>query len=205
MFELLSNGALPLGMLFLGLTLWRVLRRQAGNVVARAAYPGLAARLGLKHHPSGYKQGVGRLSGQFKGFAVAVDPDDQRRIFVRFARQPEVLLASYRHNKRPKGNMVDFRPQAPELRKLFKTSQAAPELVERLQENEQLFRRLEPLGRLREMSSLILSESGVTAVFDYGNPPYIPAGVVQDVLPRLVELASAVEAPEERSGGGALQ
>lgn len=197
--EFLSDSALPMGMLFFAVTVLGFLRRKAGNVVARSQYPHLASRLGLKYVPSSYKNGVGRLDGDFRGFRVTVDPDDQRRIYLRFQGRPKIELHSYVHNKRSGQGQKPFRPASRVLSQLFKTAHGSPEMIEAVNSDPDLPQVLKPLKFLRELKTLTVSEGGVTAVFDYGNPPYIPADVVQDVLPRLATLAEVVEPRGVRS------
>lgn len=191
----LSDGALPVGMLFMLVTVLKVVRRKAGNVVARAQYPGLAKKLGLSFTPAPYKNGVGRLSGQYKGFRVVVDPDDQRRIFIAFRSSPAVELHNFIHNKRSRVGQGSFRPSEKVLSKLFKTCHASGELARALNEAEGLAERLKPLFFVRELKTLSVTASGVSAIFDFGTPPYIPAELVDDLLPRLVQLASVFESP----------
>lgn len=188
------DGALPFGgFLFFGIMVFGFLRKKAGNVVARSQYPGLAEKLGLSHTPSSYKKGVGRLDGHFDGFDVSVDPDDQRRIFVRFQHSPDVSLHSYAHNKRPSAGQQSFRPPAGILSSQFKTAQASPDLIEVFTTDSALPSLLRPLKFIRELKTVSVTSSGVVAVFDYGNPPFIPAGIIEDVLPRLTSLAAVFE------------
>lgn len=182
-----------MGFLFFGITVFSVVRRKAGNVVARSQYPALAKRLGLKFEPSSYKAGVGRLVGNYKGFHTTVDPDDQRRIYLKFKSRPEVSLHNYAHNKRPMGLQRSFRPESRVLSSLFKTAHASDQLIERINQDEQLSALLKPLKFQRELKTLSVTESGIVAIFDYGNPPYIPASVVEDVLPRLASLGRVFE------------
>ncbi len=189
----MSDSMLPLGFLFFGIMVFGFLRKKAGNVVARSQYPALAERLGLVHKPSPYRNGIGRLEGVFDGYSVSVDPDDQRRIFVRFANSPRVELHSYVHNKRPSAGQKNFRPPSGTLASQFKTAQASPELIEAFSEDEALPALIKPLKFIRELKTVSVTASGVMAVFDYGNPPFIPTGIVEDVLPRLTSLASVFE------------
>lgn len=197
--DLFSGGALPMGMLFFGIMVYRVLRRKAGNVVARAQYPDLAKKLGLQYQPASFKNGVGRLEGTFEGYRVVVDPDDQRRIYLAFTTRPPVALHSYVHNRRSNAGQRSFRPASRVLSAQFKTAHASPELILALSQADDLSETLRPLKFLRELKTLSVTESGVTAIFDYGNPPFIPAATVEDVLPRLVALARVFEAPPEKS------
>src|SRR5690606_39370728 len=87
-----GDGALPLGMVFFAGLVFGVLRRKSGHRAAARGYPDLATRLGLTYKPSSYRSGVGSLVGTYQGFVVIVDPDEQRRIRVRFEGAPAVDL-----------------------------------------------------------------------------------------------------------------
>jgi hypothetical protein len=189
-----------MGMLFFGIMVLGFMRRQAGNVVARGLYPGLAKKLGLSYEPSEYKKGVGRLTGDYGGYRVTVDPDDQRRIFVRFAAAPAVELHSYAHNKRSSPGQRSFRPASRILSQQFKTAHASAPLIEAFNDDKALPALLKPIKFIRELKTLSVTSGGVTAIFEYGNPPYIPAGIVEDLLPRLVGLARIFEPPVEAPG-----
>ncbi|HXS16041.1 MAG TPA: hypothetical protein VN764_02570 [Polyangiaceae bacterium] len=188
----LSSGALPMGMVFFGIMVAGVVRRKAGHVTARSQYPRLGAKLGLTYTPSSYKSGVGRLDGVMDGFRITVDPDDQRRIYVRFNHAPAVELHSYVHNKRPAPGTRSVRLMSPRLNNLFKTTHADDAVAARLNSAD-LDEPLKPLKFLRTLKTLSVTSSGITAVFDYGNPAYIPAEVIDDVLPRLLAVARVVE------------
>jgi hypothetical protein len=194
--DLLSGGGIGMGILFFGITVLGAVRRKAGNVVARGLYPKLAQKLGLTYEPSSYKGGVGRLVGEYQGYRVTVDPDDQRRIYLRFESRPAVSLHSYAHNKRPASGQRTFRPTSKVLSSQFQTAQASDVIMARLNGDEALPALIKPLKFLRELKTLSVTENGVTAVFDYGSPPYIPASIVEDVLPRMAALARVVEVPE---------
>ncbi len=197
----LSSGALPMGMLFFGMMVLGVVRRKAGNVVARSQYPKLADKLGLSYRPSSFKDGVGKIVGQLDGYQVTVDPDDQRRIYLRFDSQPEVELHSFVHNKRAVSNMTAFRPTSSVLSSQFKTAHASTAIARRLNENTVLDEAIKPLRFLRSMKNLSATSNGISATFDYGSPPYIPAEVVEDVLPRLVHLAQVIEGQAKEQRG----
>lgn len=191
-----SQGALPFGMVFFGIMVLGFLRRKAGHIVARKEYPALAERLGLTYKPSRYRSGVGSLVGHYRGFSVHVDPDDQRRIFLRFRDKPPIELYSYAHNKRPPPGLSSFRPANKKLASVFKTAHGNEHTVRALDEASALEPELSALRRSRELKTLSVTPSGIAAVFDYGNPPFIPAATVEHVLPTLVSLARQFETSE---------
>lgn len=187
-----------MGMVFFGLMVAGAVRRKAGHITARSQYPHLGAQLGLTYTPSTYKTGVGRLDGIIDGFRVSIDPDDQRRIYIRFNHAPAVGLHSYVHNKRPAQGMRSVRLVSPRLSTAFKTAHADDAVADRLNDAKDLDEQLKPLKFLRQLKTLSVTSSGIAAVFDYGNPGYIPAEVIDDTLPRLLALAQVVDRKGEQ-------
>ena len=197
--EWLSDGALPMGMVFFAMTVLGFFRKRAGHVVARAQYPKLAQKLGLEYRPSGYKTGVGQISGQYRGHQVTVDPDDQRRIYVRFRQSQGVDIWRHEHNKRPRPGLRSYRPSDRRVVGFFKTIHADAQTMERLEASRALGDLVDQLKNLKEIKSLSLTDTGVTAIFDFGAPPYIPADVVEIVLPALSGMAQLIEGEPEQA------
>src|SRR5690606_9879415 len=102
-------------------------------------------------------------------------------------------LHNFVHNKRSRAEQSSFRPGDKVLSKLFKTCHASGSLVRALNETEDMGAALKPLFFVRELKTLSVTASGVNEVFDFGSPPYIPAELVDELLPRLVKLASVFE------------
>lgn len=195
----MSDGALPLGMLFFASMVFGLVRRKAGHRLAAKHYPALARRLGLSHQPSRYRSGIGSLRGELAGFAVVVDPDDQRCIRLRFAGGPQVDLRSYARDTGPPHGMQTVFTRDKKFDGYFKTRWAGAnerKILEGLDDPGAL---LAPLRATRELKELHVTSAGVTCVFDYGSPPYIPAQVVEDLLPALVRLARVFEPPADGS------
>jgi hypothetical protein len=191
-----SSQAIPVGLVFFGSMVLGFLRRRAGNKHATKQYPALAARLGLTHRPSRYQKGVGTLSGDYQGFTVVVDPDEQRRIRVKFQGHPRIDLRSYDIPTPPPQGMGTLFSRDKNFDAFFKTRYVGSEERERLEDLERPSDLLTPLRQLRELKQLSVTDSGVSAVFDFGNPPHIPADVVEAILPALVKLARLVEDPD---------
>jgi len=189
--EWLGNGALPMGLVFMSVTVFGVLRRKAGHVLAARDYPALAERIGLTHRASPYKTGVGSLTGELGGLRVIVDPDDQRWIAVRYGDvdRPRIEVHTYEHNKRMPSGLRSFRVADKKLMGWFKTAYGAAEEIQAL---EALGPVLGPLRSIRQLKSFSITSSGLTAVFDYGSPPFIPVATVQEVVPALVRAAQAL-------------
>ncbi len=192
-----SSQAVPVGLVFFGSMVLGFLRRRVGNQKASKRYPALAAQLGLTHRPSRYQKGVGTLTGEYQGFAVVVDPDEQRRIRVKFKGRPRVDLRNYEVPTPPPQGMGTLFSRDKHFDAFFKTRHVGSEERARLEVLERPSELLAPFRHLRELKQLSVTDSGVSAVFDFGNPPHIPADVVEAVLPALVDLARLIEDPDE--------
>lgn len=191
-----SSQAVPVGLVFLGGMVLTLLRRKKGHRDAQKEYPELAAHLGLAHRPSQFQRGVGTLSGEVDGYSVTVDPDEQRRIRVRFRGAPALDFRSYEQSTRAPHGMGTVYSSDKSFDAFFKTRFAAEEDRERIEALERPSELIEPLRAVRELKELSITQAGITCVFDYGNPSYIPVDVVRALVPALVKLAQAFDAPE---------
>ena len=193
--EWLSKGALPIGILmFAGMLLALLLRRHRFRHAAQH-FPALAEKLGLDFRASPHRRTIGTLSGVYRGYRVFIDPDDQRRITVRFDQEPKVDLRNYAQSRRPPRGMHTFFSGSKRFDSFFKTRYMSDELAERLLEVEHLDRLLDPFRGpyFRQLKQLNVTSNGVSCVLNFGNPPHIPAAAVELLLPAMVELAKAIE------------
>lgn len=194
-----GDGALPMGLLFFAGLVFGLVRRKTGHRLARKQYPELATRLGLTYRPSPYQSGVGTLSGEYRGFSVIVDPDEQRRIRLRFEGSPKVDLRNYEKEGRPPHDMRMVFSRDKKFDAFFKTRWAGEAERARLEALERPGELLAPFRLVRELKELNVTAVGVSCVFDYGSPPFIPRDVIEHLLPAMVELARVFERPEERA------
>jgi hypothetical protein len=192
----MGEGALPLGMIFFASLVWGVLRRKSGNRRAAKLYPELGRRLGLRYRPSPYRNGVGSLVGHYQGFAVVIDPDDQRRIRLRFETGPAVDLRSYLRDSGPAHGMRTVFTRDKKFDGFFKTRWAADAERKMLESLEAPGHYIQPFHMIRELKELNVTNVGISCVFDYGSPPYIPVEVVEHILPAMAALARLFEAPQ---------
>ncbi|HEU5075681.1 MAG TPA: hypothetical protein VFU02_15920 [Polyangiaceae bacterium] len=195
MADLLNNGALPIGFLmFFGMA-FAFVKRRATHKLASKAFPELAARLGLVYKPSPYRRGIGTLSGTFQGYRVFVDPDEQRKVSLHFEGTPAVLLRSYTQNQRPPAELGRLYSGDRSFDAFFKTRYASDAVAERIQQYKQwrpLITALEGEFR-RELTQFNVSETGITLVVNFGNPPHIPGGAVERLLETMVRFASVID------------
>jgi len=194
--DLSALKALPLGLIMFGVMAWGVIRRRARQRTAQADYPNLAAKLGLAFRPPAHPKQIGQIYGTLRGFSVLVDPDDQRKLIVRFRAAPKLDLRSYDGPLCPKG-MAYYSSGERAVDNYLKTRYASREMALRLDGTDML-QLLQPFReRYRhDVKQLNITEHGVTCVLDFGNPPHIPVAAVERLLPALIDWAEAVEPPK---------
>ena len=196
--EWLSKGALPIGMLmFVGMFLALVLRRVRFKRTA-ASFPALGTKLGLSFKRPTSSRGIGSLQGDYRGYPVFIDPDEQRRITVRFSREPRIDLRNYAHGNRPPKGMQTFFSGDKRFDGFFKTRYVDPDLEERLSRVKNLRALIGPFQGpyYRQLKQLNVTPNGVSCILDFGNPPHIPPAAVEYLLPAMVSLARVVEPPQ---------
>jgi hypothetical protein len=191
---LLDNG-LPIGILmFLG-TAVAFLRRRFGRRRAMQRFPALAATLGLDHALPRYPGNLGVLTGTYAGRTLRVDPDDQRLIKLRFHGTPRVDLRSYENALRAPFDMVTVHSGDREFDRFFKTRFASEDVAARIATADRPGERVRPfVGRYaRHVQSVTVTSEGVVCRLDFGSPPYIPEGALNELLPACAELADLLE------------
>jgi hypothetical protein len=193
--EWLTKGALPIGLLmFAGMFLAVLLRRIRFKRTA-ASFPALATKLGLRFKQPSSSRAIGSLQGRYQGYQVFVDPDEQRRINVRFSSEPRIDLRNYEHRNRPPLGMHTFFSGDKRFDGFFKTRYVDDEVGERLTQVEDLTALLRPFqgAYYRQLKQLNVTTNGVTCILDFGNPPHIPPAAVEHLLPAMVSLARVIE------------
>lgn len=193
--DFLGNKALPIGFLMFFGMVFAFLKRRASHKLASRAFPMIAERMGLTYKPSPYRRGIGTLSGTVQGYRVFVDPDDQRKISLHFRGQPGVLLRNYDQNQRPPADLARLYSGNKSFDTFFKTRYADEAVSARIR----AFKGWRPLVQAltqefrRELKQFNVSETGITLVLDFGNPPHIPGGVVERLLELMLQLACVVD------------
>jgi len=191
----LFDGGLPIGIImFLG-TVFAFLRRKLGRKRAAQRFPEIAARLGLDYTPPRYPGNVGVLTGTYDGRPVRVDPDDQRLIKLRFHGAPRVDLRTYENSLRPPFDMVTIHSGDRTFDHFFKTRFASEDVAARISTSAKPGRHLAAFtGRYsRHVQSLTVTSEGVVCRLDFGTPPYIPEGALNEILPACAQLANLLE------------
>ena len=114
--------------MFVGM-LFAVLRRGARFRQTARAFPALGNRLGLQFKPAAHAGSIGTLSGELRGHRVFIDPDDQRRITVRFAEEPSVDLRNYEQPPRAPRGMKTYYSGNKRFDSFFKTRYVSDEVA----------------------------------------------------------------------------
>jgi hypothetical protein len=181
------SSLLPFGFLMFGGALLGFTRRKAGRSLARREYPKLATRFGLAHEARPGE--VGTLEGRLDGVRVRAESEGRARLVCFPPQRLSVDVRNYEHHKRtPSGfesfsfqNLADDRW----AKNRFISEGVAPEPW-----IEATRRILSAIGADRDrLEAFTVDADKVECVFNFGSPPYLPARVVERVLPAMVELA----------------
>lgn len=193
--DFFSAKALPIGFLMFFGMVYAFLKRRAGHKLAARAFPRLAERLGLTYKPSPYRAGIGTLSGTLSGYRVFVDPDEQRKISLHFRGEPGVLLRNYEQNQRPPADLARLSSGNRSFDAFFKTRYADAAVGQRIRAHKGWRAMVQAFTQefRRELKQCNVSETGITLVLDFGNPPHIPGGAVERLLDLMVQLARIIE------------
>jgi hypothetical protein len=196
-------NALPLGLLMFASLVWGYFKRRAAHRRAKDDYPTLAERLGLEYRRPASEAQIGVLHGELRGFVVHVDPDEQRKLIVRFRGAPQIDLRNYDSPRRPRGTDY-FSTGDRNADHFLKTRYATTELVQRLLA-ARLAERLRPffVTYRHEVKEFHVTEHGITCLLDFGNPRFIPTYAIEALLPPLLDLAEVIEPPESVSPSSA--
>ena len=189
------KGSMPIGMLmFAGMFLAVVLRRLRAKKAGRD-FPDLAAKLGLELRPRSHGKGIGTVTGNYEGYRIYVDPEDQRRITLQFETSPAIDLRSYETGGAAPRGMRSYFSGNKRFDAFFRTRFASDELIGRLRAVPRLDELIEPFrgSYYRELKQVNVTHRGISCVLDFGNPPHLPAAAVEQLLPAMAKLASVIE------------
>ena len=189
--------ALPIGLLLFLLMYLSARRKRSGFRLAVEELPRLAERLGLTFRRGSTDGAIGKLSGDYHGYAVFVDPDERARVAFTWQTAIDVELRSYERRGRPPKGFVSFRSGSTLVDDFFVSRYATQELADGLTARAaELERAVRPFRKARSdgLKDLTVTSQGIECVFDFGKPVHLPASVVERTLEQLVALAKVLEA-----------
>jgi hypothetical protein len=184
----ISWGRIPWGLVLGAVTVAGFLRKKSGHREAKRGFPELAERLGLNFKASPYRSGIGRISGQFRGYTVAVDPDDQRAVRVQLPHSLGLDISLEERTGRARAAYEPFRTETRGAFRRLARAYGTAEGVQRFQA-ARTSHEVEALLDIRELRTFLVTEESIVMSFDFGSPPFLPVRTVERVLPVLVRWA----------------
>ena len=198
MLEWFMEARAPIGIImFAGMFLAFALRRARARKAVRQ-FPELAAKLGLHHKPSNHAKGIGTLSGEYQGYQIYVDAEEQRRITVRFESSPGIDFRNYEVSRGAPPGMHSYFSGDKQFDTFFKTRYADDEVASRLSSVKAPRQLLNAFygSYYRQLKQVNITPHGVSCILDFGNPPHLPASAVEQLLPTMLNLAAVIEPHE---------
>jgi hypothetical protein len=181
-------GSVPWGLVLGAVTVFGFLRKKSGHRDAQRGFPRLAERLGLTFKASSYQSGIGKMSGQVRGYAVVVDPDDQRVIRVQLPHPVGLDLSLEERTQRTRSGYEPFRPETRGAFRRLARAYGSQEGIGRLH-TARSSPDVEALLEARELRTFLVTEESIVMGFDFGSPPFLPVALVERAVPILVSWA----------------
>jgi hypothetical protein len=197
-------AVLVIGLLVAGsvlyIGLWKFLYidlTMRGWKAAKTNYPRLAEKMNLAFKQAALNHHIGEISGVFNGCQVAVKPDDNAAIEVRFHATPDLFLSSIDpENMNPYQGMVRFDSDNAAFNRFFLTRFANPAIASALREQSSALEFVDLFVKkwARPIQRFDISRNGIACRFKYGGQTYIPTTVLESILPELCSFAQSFEA-----------
>lgn len=150
--------------------------------------PAVAERLGLKAKMARVDQQIGQVSGKLQGRAVSVRPDERATIELAMKGWPDLSLSTVSGTTKYKTGVAGFDA-------FFRTRKGVSESAARYQGADLTYVN-EFRGRWnRVLEWLEVSDGQMRCSLRYGRQTYIPAPVLERLLPDMCQLAQVLEAP----------
>ena len=164
---------------------------------AERELPNLAQKLGLEFSKGKFKYEIGKIHGQYQGRAVHIMPDNNASAQVEFFHRPKLEMSTYRTQRRyPPEGLFDFDSGNKSFNDFFQTRFANPEICEKLAQSAHQLNYLNQFKSKwkRILRFLTVNERGISCSVKYGQATYIPADILERLLPDLCQLANLLEA-----------
>lgn len=175
---------------------------------AKVNYPLLARKMNLAFEEGELDRNIGEIAGVFNGCQVAVKPDENATIEIRFQSTPDLFLSSIDpENMKPYPRMVRFDTENAAFNRYFLTRFASPAISSALKEKSSALQFADLFVKkwARPIQRFDISRNGIACRFKYGGQTYIPATVLESILPELCSFAESLEALLAHTGQPASQ
>ncbi len=164
---------------------------------AKANYPQLARKMNLAFNRAALNHHIGEITGVFKGCQVAVKPDDNATIEVHFKSTPDLFVSSIDpEDMEPYPGMVRFETDNAAFNQYFLTRFASPAIASVLTDTTGNLQFVDLVVKkwARPIQRFDISRNGIACRFKYGGQTYIPAAVLESILPEMCGFAKSFEA-----------
>jgi hypothetical protein len=164
---------------------------------AKKNYPQLANKMSLAFKKPALNHHIGEISGTLNGCQVAVKPDENAAIEVRFHATPDLFLSSIDpENMEPYPGMVSFDSDNAAFNRYFRMRFAAPAIAAVLREASGELDFVDQFVKkwARPIQRFDISRHGIACRFHYGAQSFIPTSVLESILPEMCGFAQSFEA-----------
>lgn len=175
---------------------------------AKANYPRLAKKMNLAFNKAALNHQIGEIAGVFNGCQVAVKPDENAAIEIRFQSTPHLFLSSIDpENMKPYPGMVRFDTENAAFNRYFLTRFASPAISSVLTETSGALQFVDLFVKkwARPIQRFDISRNGIACRFKYGVQSFIPTSVLESILPELCSFAESFETLLTHTGQPASQ
>jgi hypothetical protein len=160
-----------------------------GRRKAMQQFPAAAKTFGFVRQKSRASQPIGVYAGTYKGYAFKLTPDNNATIELQM--KP---VEGIREIMTKKGD-TNFKSSDPQFNSLFKTRLISAELGQRLDRDKHFLAFAAQFAKQWRWESnyIQIYPDSIYCALKYGNGRYIPASVLKQIIPEMVELANRLQ------------
>lgn len=160
-----------------------------GRRKAMRRFPKAAETYGFVRQPSRASKPIGTYTGTYKGYYFKIDPDSNATILLQM--EPVGGITEFLTKK----GETNFQSSDPRFDSQFKTRLISTELGQRLNREKQFLEFAAQFARRWRWKAnyIQIYSDSIYCSLKYGNGRYIPASVLEDIIPDMVELADRLQ------------
>lgn len=160
-----------------------------GRRKAMRQFPKAAETFGFVRQPSRASKPIGTYTGTYHGYDFKIDPDSNATILLQM--EPIDGITEFLTTT----GETNFQSSDPQFDSLFKTRLISAELGQRLNHEKRFLAFAADFAkRWRWKANYIqIYSDSIYCSLKYGNGRYIPASVLKDIVPEMVELADRLQ------------
>lgn len=184
---------LPIGFLLVLITYLALRRKRSERSKSLVDLPEFAAAESLQYQERTPGQ-VGVVTGQYRGYAVRIDPDNGAKIWLRFANSPKIELRTFQFFKRQPQGMQQMVTPFRQFDAFFVeryVSTAVNQAVLSLGDLNKLVDEIK--ASPQRLITVSISAEGIECRIAVDRVPYISRQMLEYLLPLLVRVADALD------------